>query len=73
MRGRPPRFRDFQRQYRMIVMALRIAGNQRYTWMKNSRSLFVNLDATARLALQHGQLLPERGILRLKSALGVEE
>src|SRR6266567_2934552 len=41
MRGRPPRFRDFQRQYRrkparcqrtsvcgrMIVMALRIAGN----------------------------------------------
>src|SRR5215813_6708147 len=56
MRGRPPRFRDFQRQYRrkparcqrtsvsgrMIVMALRIAGNQRYSWMKNSRSLFVN-------------------------------
>src|SRR2546430_13478500 len=56
-----PRFRDFQRQYRrkparcqrtsvsgrMIVMALRIAGNQRYSWMswmswmKNSRSLFV--------------------------------
>ena len=26
----------------MIVMALRIAGNQRYSWMKNSRSLFVN-------------------------------
>src|SRR2546430_12930102 len=51
-----PRFRDFQRQSRrkparcqrtsvsgrMIVMALRIAGNQRYSWMKNSRSLFVN-------------------------------
>jgi len=31
------------------------------------------LDAAARLALQHGQLLPERGILRLKSALGLEE
>ena len=31
------------------------------------------LDATAHLALQHGQLLPERGILRLKSALGLEE
>src|SRR5262249_54039178 len=56
MRGRPPRFRDFQRQYRrkparcqrtsvsgrINVMALRIAGNQRYSWMKNNRSLFVN-------------------------------
>jgi hypothetical protein len=31
------------------------------------------LDATSHLALQHGQLLPERGILRLKSAPGLEE
>jgi hypothetical protein len=53
----------------MIVMALRIAGNQRYSWMKNSRSLFVNWDATAHLALQHGQLLPERGILRLRDRI----
>jgi hypothetical protein len=30
------------------------------------------LDATAHLALQHGQLLPERDILRLKSALGLK-
>jgi hypothetical protein len=51
----------------MIVMALRIAGNQRYSWMKNSRSLRES-DATAHLALQHGQLLPERGIFRFKSA-----
>src|SRR5262245_28457460 len=53
--GRPPRERDFQRQYRqkparcqrtrvsgrMIVMALSTDGNQRYSWMKNSRSPFV--------------------------------
>src|SRR5260370_8717488 len=26
----------------MIVMALRVAGNQRYSWMKINRSLFVN-------------------------------
>jgi len=42
----------------MIVTALRIDGNQRYSWMKNNRSLFV----TAQLALQHDQLLPERGL-----------
>src|SRR6266446_4184980 len=27
---------------RMVVMALRTDGNQRYNWMKNRRSLFVN-------------------------------
>jgi hypothetical protein len=26
----------------MVVMALRTDGNQRYNWMKNRRSLFVN-------------------------------
>jgi hypothetical protein len=31
------------------------------------------LDATAYLTLQHGQLMPERGILRFKSAFGPEE
>ena len=30
-------------------------------------------DPTAHLALQHSQLLPERGILCFKSALGLEE
>jgi hypothetical protein len=38
---------------RMIVMALRTDGNQRYRWMKNRRSLFVIVDATAHLSLQH--------------------
>jgi hypothetical protein len=31
------------------------------------------LDPTARLALQYKQLLPQRGILRFKSGLGLEE
>jgi len=30
-------------------------------------------DESAHLALQHNQLISERGILRLKSALGLEE
>src|SRR6266853_906723 len=54
--GRPPRERDFHRQYRrkparcqrtrvsgrMIVMALRIDGNHRYSMTKNKRSPFVS-------------------------------
>ena|SRR5947208_3249352 len=54
--GRPPREQDFQRQYRrkparcqrmrvsgrMIVMAFRTDGNQRYSWTKNKRSPFVS-------------------------------
>src|ERR1700730_7314050 len=54
--GRPPRERDFQRQYRRnparchrtrvsgrtIVMALRTDGNHRYSWMKNKRSSFMS-------------------------------
>ena len=31
------------------------------------------LDATAHLALQYNQLLPQRGILCFKSALGLED
>jgi hypothetical protein len=31
------------------------------------------LDATAYLAPEHGQLMPQRGILCFKSALGLEE
>ena len=46
---------------RMIVMALRIDGNQRYSWMKNRRSVG-ELDAAAYLALQHDELMPERSI-----------
>jgi hypothetical protein len=56
IRGRPPRERDFQRQYwrkqawchrsrvsgRIIVMALRTEGNHRYSWTKNRRSPFVS-------------------------------
>jgi hypothetical protein len=57
----------------MIVMALRIAGNQRYSLDEEQPIAIRELDATAHLALQHGQLLPERAILRLKSALGLEE
>ena len=40
--------------------------------MKNTRSLFVELDATAYLALQHNQLLPEHSILCFKSAFRLE-
>ena len=51
--GRPPRERDFQRQYRrkparsrvsgrMILMGLRTDGNQRYIMTKNKRSPFVS-------------------------------
>src|SRR5213080_4721006 len=53
--GRPPRKRDFQRQYRrkpprcqrtrvsgrMIVMVFRTDGNHRYSWTKNKRSPFL--------------------------------
>jgi hypothetical protein len=56
----------------MIVMALRIDGNQRYSWMKQTIAVG-ELDAAAHLALQHGQLVSERGILCFKSALGLEE
>src|SRR5260370_38057944 len=35
----------------MIVMALRTDGNQRYSWMKNSRSLFVNWTRPRTLSL----------------------
>jgi hypothetical protein len=88
IRGRPPSGPDFHRQYaakpircqrtmvcgRMIVMALRTDGNQRYSWMKNRRSLAVReRDPTAHLALQHNQLLPQRGVLCFKSALGLKE
>jgi len=54
--GRPPRERDFQRQYRrkparcqrtrvsgrMIVIAFKTEGNHRYSWIRNKRSPFVS-------------------------------
>jgi len=58
---------------RMIIMALRTDGHQRYSWMKKMRSLFGELNPTAHLALQYNQLVPERGILCFKSALWLEE
>jgi len=53
-------------------MALSTDGNQRYSWMKNRRSLFVELDATAQLALQDDQLMPEHGIFCFKSGFRLE-
>ncbi len=55
---------------RTIVTALRTNGNQRYSWMKNRRSLFVSRTRPLNLAPQHSQLMAERGILRFKSAFG---
>jgi hypothetical protein len=44
----------------MIVMALRIAGAA--IQLDEEQPIAIReLDATAHLALQHGQLLPERG------------
>jgi len=57
----------------MMVIALRTDGNQRYSWMKNRRIAVRELDPTAHLALQHNHLMTQRGILRFKSTLGLEE
>jgi hypothetical protein len=56
----------------MIITALRIDGNQRY--LDQEQAIAVReLDATAHLAPQHDQLLPERGIFRFKSAGRLEQ
>src|SRR5260370_3780841 len=84
--GRPPKERDFQRQYRrkparcqrtrvsgrMIVMALSTDGNHRYSRTKNKRSPFVSWTRPRTLRLQHTQLMTERRVLGLKSALRLE-
>jgi len=54
------------------VITFKIEGNHRYNWIKNKRLSFVSLHATSHLRPQHGQLTPERGILRLKSTLRPE-
>jgi hypothetical protein len=83
--GRPASAPDFQRQYQrkaarcqrtsvsgwMIVMALRIEGNHRYSWMKNKRSL-VSRARPCSLLPQHDQLISERRVLSFKSALRLE-
>ena len=84
--GRPPKDRDFQRQYRrkparcqrtrvsgrMIVIAFRTEGNHRYSWIKNKRSPFVSWTRPLHLAPQHDQLMSECRILSLKPALRLE-
>jgi len=56
----------------MIVMALRTEGNQRYSWMNNRRFAIREVEAAARLGLQHDQLMSERSILCFKSAVRLE-
>ena len=84
--GRPPRERDFQRQYRrkparcqrtrvsgrMIVIALKTDGNHRYSWTKNKRSLFVNWTRPRTFRRSTDQLMSEYSVLCLKSALRLE-
>src|SRR5439155_14480079 len=41
-RRKPARCQRTRVSGRKVVMALRTHGNQRYNWMKNRRSLFVN-------------------------------
>src|SRR5450631_1568348 len=73
--GRPPRGRDFQRQYprkparcqrtsvsgRMIVRTCRIDGNQRYSWIKNQRSWFVSRTRPCSLGFKTQLRLEWRG------------
>src|SRR5512139_2832792 len=83
--GRPPRERDFQRQYRRkparshrtrvsgrtIVMALRTDGNHRY--MDEEQPIPIREpDAATHLSPQYDQLMSERSVLCLKSALRLE-
>ena len=56
----------------MIVRTDRIDGNQRYSWIKNQRSLFVIRSVTVHFAPQNDQLMLERRILGLKPALRLE-
>jgi site-specific recombinase XerC len=70
-RQKPARCQRTRVSGRTIVMALSTDGNQRYSWMKNSDRIR-EVDATAHLALQHDQLMSERGILCFKPALRLE-
>ena len=55
----------------MIVIAFKTEGNHRQLDQKQAIAVR-ELDATSHLPSQHGQLMPERGVLRLKSALRLE-
>jgi hypothetical protein len=57
---------------RMMVMALRIDGNHRYSRMKNRRSPVENSTRPLTLTSQRDQLMSQRGILGLKSARRLE-
>jgi hypothetical protein len=56
----------------MTVMALSTDGNNRYSRIKNNRSAFVNW-TRPHPALQHRQLMPQRGFLGFKPAFRLEE
>jgi hypothetical protein len=82
--GRPPRERDFHRQWRRkparchrtsvsgwtIVTTFKIVRNHRYIQTKNQRSLFVS--RARPFTTQDDQLMSENRILRLKPALRLE-
>jgi hypothetical protein len=56
----------------MIVRAFGIEGNQRYSWIKNQRSLFVNRTRPGTLRRRTIKLMWERRILGFKPALRIE-
>ena len=56
----------------MIVIAFTTDGNHRYSRTKNKRSPFVSWTRPRTLRLQHTQLMTERRVLGLKSALRLE-
>jgi hypothetical protein len=81
--GRPPRERDFHRQYRrkparchrtrvpgrMIVIAFMIEGKQRYSWIKNKRSKFVSgRDLAPFAAAQPADAGAQRSLLQAGSS-----
>jgi hypothetical protein len=57
----------------MIVMALRIEGNQRNKLDEEQAVAICEANTTVHFAVQHSQLMTERGILRLKSAPRLEQ
>src|SRR5258708_3671343 len=82
--GRPPADRDFQRQYRRkLARCQRCLGPNDGDCLQDRWKLpiqlneeqpiaFCEFQATSHLPPQHSQLMPERCVLRLKSALQLE-
>jgi hypothetical protein len=52
-------------------MALRMVGNHRYSWMKKTITIR-EPDTAAHLPPQYDELMSERSVLCLKSALRLE-